>query len=67
MKTSSRALGSQESSHVEGGRTALTGIENICDGEDKADRGKGGKTTSRNGQTWSSPSPRTGENGENWL
>ena len=26
--------------------------------EDKADRGRGGKTTSRNGQAWSSPSPR---------
>ena len=26
--------------------------------EDKADRGKGGKTTSGNGQAWSSPSPR---------
>ena len=35
--------------------------------EDKADRGRGGKTTSRNGQAWSSPSPRgqwrTGKNG----
>ena len=39
--------------------------------EDKADRGRGGKTTSENGQTWRSPSPRgqwrTGENGGNWL
>ena len=39
--------------------------------EDKADRGRGGKTTSGNGQAWSSPSPRgpwrTGENGGNWL
>ena len=39
--------------------------------EDKADRGRGGKTTSGNGQAWSSASPRgqwrTGENGENWL
>ena len=26
--------------------------------EDKADRGRGGKTTSANGQAWSSPSPR---------
>ena len=26
--------------------------------EDKADRGRGGKTTSGNGQAWSSPSPR---------
>ena len=35
--------------------------------EDKADRGRGGKTTSGNGQAWSSPSPRgqwrTGKNG----
>ena len=39
--------------------------------EDKADRGRDGKTTSGNGQAWSSSSPReqwrTGENGENWL
>ena len=39
--------------------------------EDKADRGRGGKTTSGNGQAWSLPSPRgqwrTGTNGENWL
>ena len=39
--------------------------------EDKADRGRGGKTTSGNGQAWSSPSPRgqwrTGKNGGNWL
>ena len=39
--------------------------------EDKADRGRGGKTTSGNGQAWSSASPRgqwrTGENGGNWL
>ena len=37
--------------------------------EDKADKGSGGKTTSRNGQAWSTASPRgqwrTGENGEN--
>ena len=26
--------------------------------EDKADRGRGGKTASENGQAWSSPSPR---------
>ena len=36
-----------------------------------ADRGRGGKTTSGNGQAWSSASPRgqwrTGGNGENWL
>ena len=39
--------------------------------EDKADRGRGGKTTSGNGQAWSSPSPwgqwRTGKNGGNRL
>ena len=39
--------------------------------EDKADRGRGGKTTLRNGQAWSSASSRgqwrTGENGGNWL
>ena len=39
--------------------------------EDKADKGRGGKTTSGNGQAWSSASPRgqwgTGKNGENWL
>ena len=39
--------------------------------EDKADRGRGGKATSGNGQAWSSPSPRgqwrTGKIGGNWL
>ena len=39
--------------------------------EDKADRGRGGKTTSGNGLAWSSPSPRgqwrTGNNWGNWL
>ena len=39
--------------------------------EDKADRRRGGKTTSGNGQAWSSPSPRgqwrTEKNGGNWL
>ena len=39
--------------------------------EDKADRGRGGKTTSGNGQAWSSTSPkeqwRTEKNGGNWL
>ena len=39
--------------------------------EDKADRGRGGKTTSGNGPALSSPSPggqwRTGKNGGNWL
>ena len=37
----------------------------------KADRGRGGKITTGNGQAWSSPSPRaqwrTVKNGENWL
>ena len=36
-----------------------------------ADKGRGGKTTSGNGQAWSSASPRgqwrTGKNGKNWL
>ena len=39
--------------------------------EDKADRGRGGKTTSGNGQAWSLAGPRgqwrTGKNGGNWL
>ena len=39
--------------------------------EDKADRGRGGKTTSGNGQTWSSESPRgqwkAGENEGKWF
>ena len=39
--------------------------------EDKADKGRGGRTTSGNGQAWSSASPRgqwrTGKNGDNWL
>ena len=39
--------------------------------EEKADRGRDGKTTSGNGQAWSSPSPkgqrRTGKNRGNWL
>ena len=38
--------------------------------EDKADRGRGGKTTSGNWQAWSLAGPRgqwrTGKNGENW-
>ena len=33
-------------------KTILQGVE------DKADSGRGGKTTSGNGQAWSSPSPR---------
>ena len=33
--------------------------------ENKADRGRGGKTTSGNGQAWSSPSPEgSGEQGK---
>ena len=39
--------------------------------EDKADRGRGGKTTSGNGQAWRSVGPRgqwrTGGHGGNWL
>ena len=39
--------------------------------EDEADRERGGKTTSGNGQAWSSPSRRgqwrSGKNGGNWL
>ena len=39
--------------------------------KDKADRGRGGKTTSGNGQAWSSPRPRgqwrTRKSGGNWL
>ena len=39
--------------------------------EDKAVRGRNGKTTSGNGQAWSSASSRgqwrTGKNRENWL
>ena len=39
--------------------------------EDKADRRRGGKTTSGNGQAWGLPSPRsqwrTKKNGQNWL
>ena len=39
--------------------------------ENKSGRGRGGKTTSGNGQAWSSPSPigqwSTGKDGGNWL
>ena len=39
--------------------------------KNKADRKRGGKTTSGNAQAWSSPSPRgqwrTWKNGGNWL
>ena len=53
-------------------RLAETSCKAQCKGEeDKADKGRGGKTTSGNGQAWSSASPRgqwrTGKNGENWL
>ena len=37
-------------------KTVLQGT--VKGGEDKADRGRGGKTTSGNGQAWSSQSPR---------
>ena len=41
------------------------------DEEDKADKRRGGETTSGNGRAWSSASPRgqwrTEKNGENWL
>ena len=51
------------------GKTVLQGA--VKGGEDKADRGRCRKTTSGNGQAWSSASPRgqwgTGKNGENWL
>ena len=48
-------------------KTILQGT--VKGGRDKADRGRGGKTTSGNGQAWSSASPREqwrkGKNGEN--
>ena len=37
-------------------KTILQGI--VKGEEDKADKGRGGKTTSANGQSWSSPSPK---------
>ena len=50
-------------------KTILQGT--VKAGRNKADRGRGGKTTPGNGQACSSPSPRgqwrTGKNGENWL
>ena len=50
---------------------AKTILQGTVKGEDKADRGRGGKITSGNGQAWSSASPRgqcrTRKNGENWL
>ena len=52
-------------------KTILQGTVKGKEEEDKADRERGGKTTSGNGQAWSSASPRgqwrTGKNGENWL
>ena len=46
--------------HVSSSRgQAKTILQGTVKGEeDKADRGRGGKTTSENGQAWSSPSPR---------
>ena len=50
---------------------AKTILQGTVKEEDNADRGRGGKTTSGNGQAWSSASPRgqwrAGENGKNWL
>ena len=50
-------------------KTILQGT--VKGGKDKADRRRGGKTTYRNGQAWSLPSPRgqwrTEKNGGNWL
>ena len=50
-------------------KTILQGT--VKAGRRQADRGRGGKTTSTNGQAWSSPSPRgqwrTEKNGGNWL
>ena len=53
-------------------KTILQGTVDVGGGgEDKADRGRGGKTTPGNGQAWSSAGPkgqwRTGGNGGNWL
>ena len=46
-------------------------LQGTRDREDKADRKRGGKTISTNGQAWSSPSPRgqlrTEKSGGNWL
>ena len=50
-------------------KTILQGT--VKGGRRQSDRERGGKTTSGNGQAWSSASPRgqwrTGKNGENWL
>ena len=52
-------------------KTILQGTEKGGGGEDKADKGRSGKTTLGNGQAWRSASPRgqwrLGKNGENWL
>ena len=59
--------------HVSGSSgLAKTTLQGTVKGEDdKADRGRGGKTTLGNGQAWSSPNPRgqwsTGKNGGNWA
>ena len=50
-------------------KTILQGT--VKGGKDKADRGRGGKTTSGNGQAWSSAGPRgqwrTAKFRKNWL
>ena len=50
---------------------AKTILQGTVKGGRRQDRGRGGKTTSGNGQAWSLPSPRgqwrTGKNGENCL
>ena len=50
-------------------KTILQGT--VKGGRRQADRRRGGKTTSGNGQAWSSPNPRgqwrKGKNGGNWL
>ena len=56
--------------HVSPSGLAKTILQGTVKGEeDVADRGRGGKTTSGNGQAWSSAGPRgqwsTGKNGEN--
>ena len=54
---------------IRSGKTIFQGT--VKGEEDKAERGRSEKTTSGNGQAWSSPSPRgqwrTGKNGGNWL
>ena len=51
------------------GKTILQGT--VRRGDDEVDRRRGGKTTSKSGQEWSSPTPRglsrTGKRGESWL